>query len=54
MGLRPPFAERRGAEESLGRGRDKVMARAATHLGARSTCYTRVQRAASANSRTAS
>ena len=27
MGLRWPFAERRGAEEPLWRGRDKVMAR---------------------------
>ena len=39
MGLRAPFAERRGAEAPLWRGGDKVMARAAIHLGARSTLH---------------
>jgi hypothetical protein len=39
MGLRSPFAERRGAEEPLWRGRDKVMAKAAIHLGVRLTLH---------------
>jgi len=40
MGLRGPCAERRDVEEPPWRCRDKVVSRAATHLGARSTCQT--------------